>query len=76
MDSAVCSKMDHCLENGGDGLVFSKGNGEVTVGDAAVSAWLGGVHKHGGACSHNDINNQTRCKQQTTQLHATAPGYN
>lgn len=76
MDSAVCSKMDHCLENGGHGLVFLKGSGEVTVGVAAVSAWLGGVHKHGGAYSHNDISNQTHCKQQTTQLHATAPGYN
>lgn len=63
--------MDRCLEN-----VFSKGNGEVTVGaHPAVSAWLGGVHKHGGVHSPNDTPNQTHCKQQTTQLHAAAAGW-
>lgn len=43
--------------------VFSKEYGEVAVGvHPAVRAWLGGVHKHGGVYSHNDISNQTHWK--------------
>lgn len=72
MDTAVCLKMDHSWENGRDALVLPKGDEEVTVGPTAVSPWLGGAHKHGAMYSHDDISNQTHCKQQTTQLHATA----
>lgn len=58
MDIAVCSKIGLCLENGRDGLVLSKGNGEVTVGaDPALSAWLGGV-QHGGVYSNNVYSNK------------------
>lgn len=59
----VFSEMGRCfLENGGDGLVFSKGN-------RGGHYWCPTVHKHGGVYSHHNISNQTHCK---TTIHFAA----
>lgn len=61
--------------------LFSKENGEVTVGAhccqrlgwSCPQTWKGGGGGGGGGVySQNDISNQTQCKQPTTQRHATA----